>query len=134
MNIIGANLNLVHTGFVQVPLHLHRRLHLHAVLEVAAAERGLVVGLLRLGLDGRLHPGLHHCGGDDAADAPHCFVVVLPVRDHVRLLRAKPGAKRPILGPDAVRKYLCKSVKMCTPENVQPQDKPSRGKPGANLH
>ncbi len=29
------------------------------------AERGLVVGFLRLGLDGRLHPGLRHCGGDD---------------------------------------------------------------------
>ncbi len=55
-NIIGAaNLNSVHTGFVQVQLHLHRRLHLHVVLasEEAAAERGpgLVVGLpsLRLG-------------------------------------------------------------------------------------
>ena len=41
--------------FVQVPLHLHRRLHLHVVLEEAAAERGLVVGLPRRGLDGRLH-------------------------------------------------------------------------------
>jgi len=87
-NIIGAN--LLHTGFVQVPLHLHRRLHLHVVLEEAAAERGLVVGLLRLGLDGRLHPGLRHCGGDDA-DAPHGLVVVRPVRHRVRLLaREKP--------------------------------------------
>ncbi len=35
----------LHTGFVQVPLQLHRRLHLHVVLasEEAAAERGLVV-------------------------------------------------------------------------------------------
>ncbi len=51
--INGAN--YVHTGFVQVPLHLHRHLHLHVVLEEAAAERGLVVGLpsLGLGLDGR---------------------------------------------------------------------------------
>ena len=67
------------TGFVQVPLHLHRRLHLHAVLEKAAAERGLVVGLPRRGLDGRLHPGLRHSGGDDQG-APHSLVVVRPVR------------------------------------------------------
>ena len=80
----------MHTGFVQVPLHLHRRLHLHVVLEEAAAERGLIVGLLRLGLDGRLHPGLRHCGGDDA-DAPHGLAVVRPVRHRVRLLaREKP--------------------------------------------
>ncbi len=95
--IIGAN--SLHTGFVQVPLHLHRRLHLHVVLEESAAERGLVVGLLRLGLDCQLHPGLRHCGGDDA-DVPHGFVVVRPVRHRVRLLSAKPGAKRPVLGPD----------------------------------
>ncbi len=44
-----VNLNSVHTGFVQVQLQLHRRLHLHVVLEEAAAERGLVVGLPRLG-------------------------------------------------------------------------------------
>jgi hypothetical protein len=36
--------NSVHTGFVQVPLQLHRRLLLHVVLEEAAAERGPVVG------------------------------------------------------------------------------------------
>jgi hypothetical protein len=43
-NIIGAN--SVHTGFVQVPLQLHccLHLHLHVVLEEAAAERGLIVG------------------------------------------------------------------------------------------
>ena len=33
------------TSFVQVSLHLHGRLHLHVVLEEAAAERGLVVQL-----------------------------------------------------------------------------------------
>ena len=71
--INGAN--PVHTGFVQVPLQLHRRLHLHVVLEEAAAERGLVVGLPRRGLDGRLHPALRHGGGDDP-DAPHGCVVV----------------------------------------------------------
>ena len=63
--------NYVHTGFVQVPLHLHRRLHLHVVLEEAAAERGLVVGLLRLGLDGRLHPGL----GTHIANLNFAFLV-----------------------------------------------------------
>ena len=55
--------NLVHTCFVQVPLQLHRRLHLHVVLEEAAAAGGLVVGLQvpSRGLsDGRLHPGLRH--------------------------------------------------------------------------
>jgi hypothetical protein len=46
-HINGAN--SVHTGFVQVQLQLHRRLHLHVVPEEAAAERGLVVGLPRLG-------------------------------------------------------------------------------------
>ena len=45
-NIIGAN--SVHTGFVQVPLQLNRCLHLHVVLEEAAAERGLVVGFFAL--------------------------------------------------------------------------------------
>ena len=88
---------MVHTCFVQVPLQLHRRLHLHVVLEDAAAERGLVVGLPSRGLqvDDRLgfHPGLRHAGGDDP-DAPHGFVVSRPVRHGVRLFRAEPGAKR----------------------------------------
>ena len=66
-------------------------------LEEAAAdsEGGLVVGLPSRGLDGRLHPGLRHAGGDDP-DAPHGFVVVRvrPVRHHhdrlgVRLLRLR---------------------------------------------
>ena len=38
------------TCLVQVPRQLDRRLHLHLVLEEAAAERGLVVGLVLLGL------------------------------------------------------------------------------------
>jgi hypothetical protein len=71
----------------------------------ATAVRGLVFGLPRRGLDGRLHPDLRHGGGDDP-DAPHSCVVVRPVRRRVRLLRAKPGAKRPVFGPDAVRKHL----------------------------
>ena len=41
--------NWVLTGLVQVTLHLHRRLHLHVVLEDAAATQGLFVGLLCLG-------------------------------------------------------------------------------------
>ena len=52
IDINGAN--SVHTCFVQVPLQLHRRLHLHVVLEEAAAERGLVVGLPQRGLDAEL--------------------------------------------------------------------------------
>ena len=52
--------NPVRTCFVQVQRQLDRRLHLHVVLEEAAAERGVVVGLARLGLDGRLVPGLRH--------------------------------------------------------------------------
>ena len=44
--------NPVRTCLVQVPRQLDRRLHLHVVLEEAAAERGVVVGLARLGLDG----------------------------------------------------------------------------------
>jgi hypothetical protein len=51
-----------------VPLQLHRRLHLRVVLEEAAAERGLLVGLPQRGLDGRLHPALRHGSGDDASD------------------------------------------------------------------
>ncbi len=60
--------------------------------------------LPRRGLDGRLHPGLRHGGGDDL-DAPHGCVVVRTVRHRVRLPRAKQGAKRPVFGPDAVRKH-----------------------------
>jgi hypothetical protein len=60
----------VRIGFIQLQLQLHHRLHLHVVLKEAAAERGLVVGLSRRGLDGRLHPDLRHGGGDDP-DAPH---------------------------------------------------------------
>ena len=39
--------NSVHTGFVQVPLQLHRRLHLHVVLEDAAAELSRLTRRLR---------------------------------------------------------------------------------------
>ena len=48
------------TCLVQVPGQLHGGLHLHVVLEEALPKRGLVVGLARLGLDGRLHAGLGH--------------------------------------------------------------------------
>ena len=59
----------MHTGLVQVVRQLYRRLHLHIGLKDAAADRGLVVGLLRLGLDGCLHPALGDVRGDGAAPA-----------------------------------------------------------------
>ncbi len=80
-NIIGAN--LLHTGFVQVQLHLHRRLHLHVVLEEAAAKRGLVVGLLCLGLDGRLHPGRLHPGGSSVNDKSPVYAGSLQISNSV---------------------------------------------------
>ena len=45
-----------------------------------------------------------HCGGhgEDAASGK----VAPPVRNRVLLLRAKSGAKRPVLERDAVRKIL----------------------------
>jgi hypothetical protein len=49
---------MVQTSFVQVLRQLHGRLHVHVVLQEAPAKQGLVVGLPRLGLDGRLHPAL----------------------------------------------------------------------------
>ena len=60
-------------------------MYIPTIYLVGVPDGGLVVGLLRLGLDGRLHPGLRHCGGDDA-DAPHGLAVVRPVRHRVRLL------------------------------------------------
>ena len=93
------------TCLVQVPRQLDRRLHLHVVLEEAAAERGLVVGLARLGLDGRLVPGLRHLRRH-GPDAAHCRVVVRPVRHRVRLLAAEEGAK----GPVRVRSVALASV------------------------
>ena len=48
------------------PLQLHRSLHLHVVLEEAAAERGMVVGLPRRGLDG-LGGSPARCGSESAA-------------------------------------------------------------------
>ena len=75
------------TCLVQVQRQLDHSLHLHVVLEEAAAERGLFVGLARLGLDGRLVPGL----------------VVRPVRHQVRLLAAEEGAKGPVTVPASVR-------------------------------
>ena len=49
------NANQWQTCLVQVPGQLHGGLHLYVVLEEALSERGLVVGLARLGLDGRPH-------------------------------------------------------------------------------
>ena len=72
------------TCLVQVPGQLHRGLRLHVVLEEALPERGLVVGLVRLGLDGRLYAGLGHLLRR-SPDAAHGVVVVPPVRHRVRL-------------------------------------------------
>ena len=85
-----------------MPRHLDRRLHLHVVLEEAAAERGLVVGLPRLGLDGRLVPALRHLRRH-GPDAAHGGVVVRPVRRRVWLLAAEGGAEGPVLVRHAVQ-------------------------------
>ena len=72
--------------------------NLHVVLREAVAERGVVVGLARLGLDGRLVPQLSHLRRlGHGPDAAHHGVVVRPVRHQVRLLAAEEGAKG--LGP-----------------------------------
>ncbi len=57
---------------------LDRRLHLHVGLEDAAAELCFVVGLFRLGLDGRLHPALGDVRGDGAGPA-HGSPIAHPV-------------------------------------------------------
>ena len=79
------------TCLVQVPGQLHGSLHLHVVLEEALPERGLVVGLARFGLDGRLHAGLGHLR-HRSPDAAHGAVVVPPVSHRVCLLCAPYGA------------------------------------------
>ncbi len=65
----------------------------------------LVVGLLRLGLDGSLfslHPALGDVCGDGAAPA-HCPVLAHPVYHGVRLLRAPIKAKARRRVPSARR-------------------------------
>jgi hypothetical protein len=79
-----------HTGHVQVVCQLDCHIHLHGGLEDAAAEQCLVVGLLRLGLDGRLHPALGDVRGDGAGPA-HGSPVARPVHHGVLLLRAPNG-------------------------------------------
>ena len=77
------------TCLVQVQRQLDHSLHLHVVLEEAAAERGLVVGPARLVLDGRLVSARG--------------LVVRPVCHQVRLLAAEEGAKGPVTVPASVR-------------------------------
>ena len=77
------------TCLVQVQRQLDHSLHLHVVLEEAAAERGLVVGHARLVLDGRLVSARG--------------LVVRPVCHQVRLLAAEEGAKGPVTVPASVR-------------------------------
>ena len=62
-----------------------------STFEEALPERGLVVGLARLGLDGRLHAGFGH-QRRRSQDAAHGVVVVPPARHRVRLLSAPHGA------------------------------------------
>ena len=109
------------TCLVQVPRQLDRRLHLHVVLEEAAAERGLVVGLARLGLDGRLVPGLRHLRRHGPA-AAHGGVVVRPVRHRVRLLAAEEGAKGPVLVRYPVREHLLEALQRVAAQGVEPLD------------
>jgi hypothetical protein len=73
-----------HTGLVQVVRKLYRRLHVG--LDAAAAERCLVVSLLRLGLDGRLHLALGDVRGDGPGPA-YRSPVARSVHHGVRLLR-----------------------------------------------
>ena len=97
----------VHTGCVQVVRQLHRRLHLHVGLEDAAAERCLVVGLPRLGLDSShgLHMALGDAGGDGAAPV-NDFIGARPVHHGVWLLRATIQAKGAVRAPHAKQKLL----------------------------
>ena len=104
-----------------MPRHLDRRLHLHVVLEEAAAERGLVVGLARLGLDGRLVPRLRHLRRH-GPDAAHHGVVVRPVRHRVRLLAAEEGAKGPVLVRYPVREHLLEALQRVAAQGVEPLD------------
>jgi len=115
------SVNMVQTSFVQVPRQLHRRLHVHVVLQEAPAERGLVVGLPRLGLHGRLHPALRRLRRHGPA-AAHSDVVVRPVRHRVRLLRAPPGPKIPVLERDAVRKHPLEGLQRAAAHGVEALD------------
>jgi hypothetical protein len=106
--INGAN--LMHIGFVQagaagrrpgVPLQLHRRLHLHVVLEEATAERGMVVGLPRRGLDG--------LGGSSSPAAPSQAALGFQARRALAACRASAlymwyacryELRAPMMGPN----------------------------------
>ncbi len=57
-------------------------------------------------------------------NAPHCRVVVRPLRHRVWLLRAnlEPGAKRPVLVPDAVRKHPLEALQRVAADGVEPLD------------
>ena len=96
--------NPSHTFLVQVPGQLDGGLHVLVVLQEAHSEGGLVVGVLRLGLDGRLHAGLRHLRrrGPAAADG---VVSVGPVRDRVRLLGAEQAAPGAVLQRDVEGKH-----------------------------
>ncbi len=70
------------------------------------AERCLVVGLLRLDLDGRLHPALGDVRGDDPGPADGSPVARPVHHDGVRLFRAPIEAKGAVRALHAKRKLL----------------------------
>ena len=98
--------NPAHTCLVQVPRQLDGGFHVlvASVLQEAHSEGGLVGGVLRLGLDGRLHAGLRHLRrrGPAAADG---VVSVGPVRDRVLLLGAEQAAPGAVLQRDVEGKH-----------------------------
>ena len=64
--LCAHSVNMVLTGFKFVQ-----------VQHQAPAERGLAVGLLRLGLDGRLYPGIHRLSRHGPAAAARWYTVAL---------------------------------------------------------
>ena len=88
-----------------MPAHLDGGLRVLVVLQEAHSEGGLVVGVLRLGLDGRLHAGLRHLRRRGPAAADGVVVSVGPVRDRVRLLGAEQAAPGAVLQRDVEGKH-----------------------------
>ena len=130
------------TCLVQVPRQLDRRLRLHVVLEEAATERGLVVGLARLGLDGLLVPGLRHLRrhGPDAARRPG-RAAAWPRRSRPRWAAPCTNPVQTQCGPgiqDANLKQTVCKLNMIGRNLIQTNNKPSLNlvsqmKPNANI-
>ena len=101
-----------------MPGQLHGGLHVLVVLQEAHSEGGLVVGVLRLGLDCRLHAGLRHLRRPGPA-AAHGVVIVGPVRHRVRLLRAEQAALGAVSQRDVERKHSLERMQCLTAFVVQ---------------